>query len=140
MIHDSRPREIGYANRSLLLLRPRAPMITWVQGCDPGAPISDEEVARATEAMMIPAFEVVADAWSWIEDNADALFEVALGAWYGDRVLWPERRDWLTLQEWFHLEIVDVLWDVVDAPLTSEPDGPYAGEPVDEETPDGEWN
>jgi hypothetical protein len=156
MTSDDYPREIGYANRSLLLLRPRPAMINWVQGCDPESPVSDEEVARATEAILIPAFEVVADAWGWLHENADALFEVALGSWYGDRGLWPRRRDWATLQEWFDLEIVDVVWDVVDAPLTSDLDasweeGGAVDEPLGGEPPrsgplpggfgdSGEWN
>lgn len=154
MIHDPYPREIGYANRSLLVLRPRRPMIEWVQGCDPEHPASEAEIARASEAMMIPVFESPDEATGWLEENADALFEVALGAWYADPELWPERRDWAALQEWFDLELIDVLWDVVDAPLASDPsdlsgggglgDDPYGGFPpggtLDGGAGEGEWN
>jgi hypothetical protein len=149
MFYDPGPRQIGWANRSLVILRPRPPLVAWVRRCDPSTPIPAAEVAGATEALMIPAFDLTEDAWAWIEENADILFEVALESWYTDPDLWPDRRDFAALREWFEVELVDVVWDVVDAPLTSDPEVPPGpGDDAWDETPppdgmpggDGNWH
>lgn len=115
-------REIWYLNRHLVVLRPRRPFIDWVRDHDPGDPLPDDEVAQAREAFLMPPFDLLEDSWAWIEENATLLFEMALDGWYTDPEMWPRRRDFDGLREWFDVEVIDVLWDMVDAPLSSDPD------------------
>ena len=70
---------------------------------------------------LIPEFETNEEAWRWIEENAVEIFTHQVNEWYTDPQLWPARRDWKALKEWFELEYVEIAWDLVDAPLSSDP-------------------
>lgn len=41
--------------------------------------------------------------------------------WYTDPSLWPAERDWETFKGCFDVEFIDIAWDLVDAPLSSDP-------------------
>ena len=49
---------------------------------------------------------------------------MALSEWDTDEAAWPAVRDWAMLSEWFQFEFVDLVWDLVDEPLTSDPEAP----------------
>ena len=51
----------------------------------------------------------------------DLMFEIALDSWYTEPALWPKNRDWKEFNRWFNMELIDVAWDLVNQPLSSEP-------------------
>jgi hypothetical protein len=120
---DESDREVWFLNRGVLILRPKKPFVSWVQEADP---VSERQVDAAfvrenTGVYLIPEFESSDEAWSWIEENAAEIFTHQLNEWYTDPGLWPTQRDWKALNEWFELEYVEIAWDFVDAPLSSDP-------------------
>ncbi|MDT8369500.1 MAG: hypothetical protein RQ745_09860 [Longimicrobiales bacterium] len=114
-------REIWFLNRELLILRPRQPFIDWVRKCEPEGYLSDNEVRDAPSAFLIPEFELTWESLTWVRVNCRMLFELHLDEWYSDSSMWPARRDWKTFKEWCEVEYVDLAWDLVDAPLSSDP-------------------
>ena len=116
---------IWFLNRGLVVLRPREPFITWVRDADPEhAGVADELLAGYLGAYLIPQFESDEESWGWIRTNASLVFSVVLNEWYTDRSVWPTRRDWDALQEWFQVEFTELVWDLVDESLSSDPDAP----------------
>jgi len=117
--------EIWFLNRGLVILRPREPFVTWVREEDPAEdPLDDDTVRAFTAAYLIPQFESDEDSREWIRHNATSLFEFTLNEWYTDESMWPKARNWITFQEWFRIEFIDLVWDLVDEPLTSDPEAP----------------
>lgn len=77
-----------------------------------------------TSAYLIPQVDSDEDSWAWIRANRDALFELTLNEWYTDESMWPSDRSWESFQDWFHIEFVDLVWDLVAETLTSDPEAP----------------
>ena len=122
-------REIWFLNRGLVLLRPKQLFVDWVRDSDPGTPVSEEVAWKAIEAFLIPQFDRTPDSHTWTHDNFELMFEIALDSWFTDPSLWPEPRDWETFNRWFNVELVDMAWDLVDEPLTSEAPQVQEGHP-----------
>jgi hypothetical protein len=119
-------QEIWFVNRGLLVLRPKEPFIDWVRGLDPEHPPGASLIRAVTGAYLIPEFDGEEDAWEWIQANASDLLEIQLHEWYADESLWPPRRGWNLLRQWFELEYIELAWDLVDDELRSDP--PAMGE------------
>jgi len=116
-----RGREIWFLNRGLVILRPRQPFVDWVRESDPGDPVPEEVIRESVSAFLIPDFDMTADSHAWIRENFELLFEIQVDEWYTDAAMWPSERDWETFQEWFDVELIEVAWDLIDAPLSSDP-------------------
>jgi len=116
-----RGKEIWFLNRGLVILRPRQPFVDWVREADPGDPVPEEVVRESVSAFLIPDFDMTADSHAWIRENFELLFEIQLNEWYTDPAMWPSERDWETYREWFDVELIEVAWDLIDAPLSSDP-------------------
>ena len=118
-------KEVWFINRGLVILRPKEPFVKWVQASDPKESVVDAEFVRShVNGYLIPELDGADESWEWIRHNARDLFEFALSEWYSDESLWPKRRTWTSLQEWFDVEFIEVVWDMVDAVLTSDPNDP----------------
>jgi hypothetical protein len=113
---------IWFLNRGLVVLRPKEPFIQWVSDIAGDAPPAEELDQAST--YLIPEFESEDESWEWIQGNATLLFELALEEWDVDEAEWPEDRGWVALSEWFEIEFVEIVWDLVDEPLTSNPEAP----------------
>jgi hypothetical protein len=116
-------REIWYANRLVALLHGREPFEVWAsQFRQAGEP--EEELRAALDRpvpFLIPLPESEEENWTWLQENYLTLFETALWSWTPDQGRWPEDRSWDAFNEWFDLELLDAPWDVVAAPLHSNP-------------------
>lgn len=75
----------------------------------------------AVTAFLIPEFDMTEDSRTWIREHCDTFFEIQLNEWYTDPSLWPAERGWETFSAWFEVEFIDIAWDLVDAPLSSDP-------------------
>jgi hypothetical protein len=126
MTDGSAGGEIWFLNRGLVILRPKQPFVDWVREVDPGTPTEEDEVRESAEAFLIPQFDMTPDSHVWIRENFEMMFEIQLDSWYTDPEMWPSQRDWDTFTRWFEIELIEVAWDLVDAPLSS--DAPPVGE------------
>ena len=120
---DNSSGHIWFLNRGLVILRPKEPFIQWASQADFGGSAPANEFARPS-TYLIPEYESEEESWNWIQANSSLLFEVALSEWDSDETAWPAVRDWATLGEWFQVEFVELVWDLVDEPLTSDPEAP----------------
>ena len=114
-------REIWFVNRGLVIVRPRQPFIDWVREVDPGTPVSSEVVRESVSAFLIPDFDLEEESRAWIREACATIFEIQLNDWYTDPSMWPTGRDWETFIAWFDIEFIDIAWDLIDAPLSSDP-------------------
>jgi hypothetical protein len=118
-------KEVWFINRGLVILRPKEPFVQWVQASDLGESAVDAEFVRShVNGYLIPELDGEQESWDWIRRNARELFEFELSEWYTDESLWPKRRTWTSLQEWFDVEFIEMVWDMVDTVLTSDPTDP----------------
>lgn len=103
------------------MVRPGDPFVDWVIRADPRKRALEPEIVRsASNAYLLPEFDVIQDSWDWIEANCGLIFEMELNGWYTDESLWPADRSWSAFRGWCDLEFVDLAWDLVDAPLSSD--------------------
>ncbi|AXK38623.1 VacJ [Crenobacter cavernae] len=119
-------------NRSVALLRPKAPFIDWLEslpGDVDGLPSLDE-LRGDCNALLIPAADDYASAEDFVRVHYRALFAAELADWCDDEALWPAPLTQPLFTEWFEVEIHSVLTDLVDAALEREPFIPLdMGEP-----------
>jgi hypothetical protein len=114
-------RPIWTLNRGLVVLRPKQPFVDWVVKLHRREEPPDTEWIRSTSsAFLIPEYELTDDSWEWIEENCSTFFALELIDWYTDEQLWPQDRSWKVFQEWFEIEFIYVVWDLVDETLSSE--------------------
>jgi hypothetical protein len=112
---------VWFINRAVVVLRHREPFAAWARALD-GEGGGDYE--PWSEAFLVPEFEDEAETWSWIEEHHELFFEIQLDAWFTDRDAWPRERTWEMFLEWFDIEVIEMAWDLVDAPLSSRPPEP----------------
>lgn len=112
---------VWFINRAVVVLRHREPFAAWARGVHGG---DAEDYEPWSEAFLVPEFDDEDETWSWIEEHHTLFFEIELDGWSTDRESWPAQRSWELFQEWFELELIEIAWDLVDAPLSSEPPEP----------------
>lgn len=113
-------RPIWFLNRGVLVVRPRQPFVDWVLTFDDDGPVDPEDAWESVNSFLVPEFDDPEQTMEWIEANIETVFEIMLNDWVMDPEHWPEDRDWEAFGEWFDLEYVDLAWDLVDEPLSSE--------------------
>lgn len=110
-------------NRSAIVLRPKRPFLEWAATADPDHPTDPAEVAEAfarPTLHLIPEYEDDEHAAEVLDAWAETLFEEMLEGWIDDPSRWPETRDRATLQEWFDIELFDMVVDTDTVPLEYE--------------------
>jgi hypothetical protein len=124
-------REIWFLNREVLVVRPREPFIEWAMASDEEGTVDPEWVETWVTSFLLPQSEGEEEALAGVRDSCGVIFELLLADWILDPNFWPEDRSWKNFQRWFSFERIEIAWDLVDAPLSSDPplpdlDGPLA--------------
>ena len=114
-------RQIWFLNRGILVVRPQDPFVEWARSLDDGGALSPEETRDWVNAFLIPEFEFEEDTWAWIRGNCETVFELMLNDWVVVPEMWPEDRSWEVFERWFTYERIEMAWDLVDEPLSSDP-------------------
>ena len=108
-------------NRAIAVIRPRQPFIDWVNSREGGLPgLTQEHERRETRALLIPEPERRQGGRRFIELNFAFIFEDELTVWSRDRSSWPAPRTLALFDEWFDVEIHDVVFDLGDDKIVSE--------------------
>jgi len=121
---DDRP--IWFLNRGVMVVRPRQPFVDWVCSFDDAGPVDPEDAWDSVNSFLVPEFDDPEETLAWIHANVETVFDIMLHDWVTTETDWPQDRGWETFEEWFDFEYVDLAWDLVDEPLSSEapePDG-----------------
>ncbi|MEX2608937.1 MAG: hypothetical protein WEA24_03260 [Gemmatimonadota bacterium] len=118
---DGHDDEVWFLNRNLVTVRPRQPFVDWVRKQDPDDLMPEDEIRNSPGAYLIPDFEVPGECERWVRQHFPTLFEMQLNEWYMNPSMWPRDRSWERFNEWFEWEVIEIVWDLVDGPLSSEP-------------------
>jgi hypothetical protein len=125
-LSDDRP--IWFLNRGILVVRPRQPFVDWVCSFEEAGPVDREDAWDSVNSFLVPEFEDPEETLQWIQANVETVFEIMLNDWVTTPEHWPEDRGWDAFEEWFDFEYVDIAWDLVDEPLSSDPPEPEGAE------------
>lgn len=104
-------------NRSVGILKPKAPFYEWLESLPDPTSIDPAEYEEHTSIFLLPAFEMLDERERLEKQFFNLLFDNALNDWWLDESDWPIKRDLRTFREWFDLQILDGIVDLVDAPL-----------------------
>jgi hypothetical protein len=107
-------------NRSVLIVRPRQPMVDWVAGLDESGLASNVEGGQT--AYLVPEFDDDDEAQQVLEDVFAEVFERELFGWRTDEATWPANRDLALFMQWFEIELHSVVEDLCDFELTDDED------------------
>jgi len=110
-------------NRSIALIRPKAPFLDWLQQLpgDLDGQLDLDILTRDCNALLIPAADDYASAADFVLQHYRLLFQAELADWCDDEQLWPAQLSPALFLEWFEVEIHSVLTDMVETPLEREP-------------------
>ena len=117
---SSEGRPIWFLNRGVLVVRPQQPFVDWVCSFQNGDPVDPEDAWSSVNSFLVPEFDDPEETLEWIQGNVDTVFEIMLNDWITEPESWPADRGWSAFEEWFEFEYVDLAWDLVDEPLSSE--------------------
>ncbi len=129
-VDEGEGREIWFLNREILVVRPREPFIEWAMASDEEGTVDRDWVETWVTSFLLPQFESEDEALEGVRDFCGVIFELQLSEWILVPELWPEDRSWEAFQRWFSFERIQVAWDLVDAPLSSDPPLPDWEGPV----------
>ena len=110
-------------NRCLVIVRPKQPFLDWVQSVDYDAELTLEEIREDPTAYLVPEYELNSEQSQILEWGYDLMFEQELSSWYTDPKLWPPDRNLEMFLQWFEVEFLSLIFDLVDAPLKVVDDG-----------------
>lgn len=107
-------------NRSIGILKPKAPFYEWLESLPDPTKIDPSEYEEHTSIFLLPTYEMLDDREEIKKQFFDLMFERALHDWWLDESDWPKTRDLKAFHEWFDLQILDGISDLVDAPLIED--------------------
>ncbi len=107
-------------NRSVVMVSPRQPYRDWAAGLDDSGVVPDDEGERTV--YLIPNFDNDDDAWEFLEEVYDEIFDNELWSWHADPADWPPDRSFEMFQQWFDIEFHSVVEDLCDYEIVDEDD------------------
>ena len=107
-------------NRSVGILKPKAPFYEWLESLPDPTSIDPAEYEEHTSIFLLPAYEMLDERGEIEKQFFDLMFENALNDWWLDESDWPKKRSLEMFREWFDLQILDGITDLVDAPIIED--------------------
>jgi hypothetical protein len=105
-------------NRSVLVLKPTAKMLDWINSVgEESDPVTLEDAQDMTNAYLLPDFEDDEEQASYIRFREKKLFEHELEAWCTDPGKWPPVRNHKTFFAWFKVEVSHMVFDLAGDPI-----------------------
>ena len=105
-------------NRSVLVLKPTAKMLDWINSVgEESDTVTLEEAQEMTNAYLLPDFEDDEEQATYIRFRAKKLFEHELEAWCTDPGRWPSNRIYKAFTEWFLVEVSHMVYDLAPDPI-----------------------
>jgi hypothetical protein len=106
-------------NRYVLIIKPKKPLLDWVNYIFPENPVTLDSLGKHDYAnvFLIPDYDHIEDAIVFLKENYIIFLEEELFGWCEDEKLWPEKRDWQLFEGWLDYEINSMVMDVVEGPI-----------------------
>lgn len=105
-------------NRSAIVVRPKPPFVAWLNGVE-NDPV-DEASLKDRTVYLIPDFDFQSGYERIFNEVWPLIFERELEAWYTDETLWPQQRTLALFNEWFSVEVHEIIEDLCDSPLVDD--------------------
>jgi hypothetical protein len=110
--------DMKLVNRSVLVLKPTAKMLDWINSVgEESDAVTPEEAQDMTNAYLLPDFEDDEEQANYIRFRAKKLFEHELEAWCTDSARWPSNRNYKAFTEWFRVEVSHMVCDLAPDPI-----------------------
>jgi hypothetical protein len=100
-------------NRAAVVVRPKAPFFEWVRSLEGGLP---ETTEPWTSVYLVDAGESE-ESGRVLRRCFASIFEEQLDGWHRSTEDWPKPRTMALFQEWFHVEVVDLVFDLSGGPI-----------------------
>jgi len=108
-------------NRAVIVLKPKAPFVDWVNRTEDGdLTFTLDEVRRDCTAYLIPEVAGDRDLEQFLRRNYSFLFECELASCLQDETRWPKKRDFNAFLAWFEVEFHSLIIDLVGDELPLE--------------------
>lgn len=100
-------------NRAAIVVRPKRPFFDWARSLEAALPESTE---AWTSVYLVAAHEVD-QPMEILRRCFESIFEEQLEAWHRDVDAWPTPRTFSLFEQWFEVEIVDMIFDLSEEPI-----------------------
>ncbi|MFH4416150.1 MAG: hypothetical protein WDW19_03840 [Neisseriaceae bacterium] len=110
-------------DRSTVILKPSAAFLTWLNqnlaedGL--GRELTLEQIRVNCRTLLVPQQATPEEIMTYVGERYLPLFELEVGSWFEDRERWPSSMDLADFWEFFDIEILDEVLDLVDATITN---------------------
>lgn len=104
-------------NRSVLIPRPKQPMVDWLRSLPDPTDISLEEINEECTSYLVRDYNYQGERAEVIREVYQTVFEIELESWWLDRSDWPDTTDFDTFNRWFDVQLNSVTFDLADRPL-----------------------
>ena len=99
--------------RGILILRPKQPMLDWLNSLRAGGAGRKLEALRTEPiAVLVPFLKTEAQMLQFLENHLDRFFESVLLAWSLDLNAWPKKRDLRSFRDLFEIELCSSVFDL----------------------------
>jgi len=114
----ARKERMSEINRSLIILRPKQPLLDWAGSLDDESKdLTLESLNDDSTAYLIPEICEDSDQEEFLKTCYDILFEEQLEGWWTDEAAWPQPRDLKMFLNWFEVEFHSLVFDLCDEPI-----------------------
>ena len=118
---QSRDVILNSINRNVVVIKPKAPLLEWVNSLpDDIGDIKLEGTRQDCTTYLIPEACYRDEAVKYIESIYREVFQIELVSWRRDKSSWPKRRTLKMFNEWFEIEVHSLVIDVVDEYIEKE--------------------
>ncbi|ETR71728.1 MAG: hypothetical protein OMM_07926 [Candidatus Magnetoglobus multicellularis str. Araruama] len=108
-------------NRSICVIKPKAPCIEWVNSLpDTDEPFTLEESMNDCTAILLPEFDVEENINNYIKHLFAEIFEMELEDWCTNKNKWPQNRTYQLFLDWFEIEIHSTVFDPFEDNIKKE--------------------
>lgn len=101
----------NYIDRIAIILKPKKPFVDWANKLYPGDPLDEDEI----NTYLIDENQ---DVETWLKKKFDKIFEIELEAVHLNKKEWPQNRSYKIFNEWFHVEISTIIYDLEKTPIS----------------------
>jgi len=107
-------------NRSILVVKAKAPFLEWLRSLPDLSDVTLGEVNEDSTVYLVPECDDDSEMDEILEENYAAIFEEQVSAWSQDSDDWPDVNDFQTFREWFDVESHSLVMDLGNGPVETD--------------------
>ena len=107
-------------NRAVLVVRYREPYLRWAASLDDKASAHAAGLRTAMSVYLVPEDPAEENETPPLEEFFETIFTRELETWWTDESRWPEKRDFVTFQQWFEVTGHSMVMDLGTGPIRIE--------------------